>query len=174
MLAMQRAEDFADVATLLNFYNLTGRSQEAVGYIEARWPDLDALERAYPPYGGLGHLMMLDVALAYFRVGNPQRFEDALQRVERVSLDLQEQGIDAPIFFMSEAAHQALAGNLDASLDWLDRAISRGFVSSGRIVEDWPYMEPLEGDPRYEEIQARMIEHLNAERAALGLEPVEA
>ena len=132
------------------------------------------MERDYPPYAGLGHLMMLDVALAYSRVGNQQRFEDALGRVRRVSEDLQAQGIDAPIFFMSEASHQALAGNLDASLDWLDRAISRGFISTLRIAQEWPYLEQLEGDPRFEAIQARMIEHLNAERAELGLDPVEA
>jgi TolB-like protein/Tfp pilus assembly protein PilF len=174
MLAVERAEKLADVGTLLNFYNLTGRSREAIDYIEARWPDLDALERDYPPYGGLGHLMMLDVALAYSRIGNQQRFEDALARVERVSRDLQEQGIQAPIFYMSEASHQALAGNLDASLEWLDRAVTRGFISTLRIAQEWPYLEPLEGDPRYEEIQARMIKHLNAERAELGLDPVEA
>jgi tetratricopeptide (TPR) repeat protein len=174
LLAVERAEKLADVGTLLNFYNLTGRSQEAVEYVEARWPNLDALERDYPPYAGLGHLMMLDVALAYSRTGNQQRFEDALARVRRVSEDLQAQGIDAPIFFMSEASHQALAGNLDAALDWLDRAISRGFISATRIAHDWPYLEPLEGDPRFEAIQARMIEHLNAERAELGLDPVEA
>jgi TolB-like protein len=174
ILAVERAEKLADVGTLLNFYILTGRSREAVEYIEARWPDLDALERDYPPYGGLGHLMMLDVALAYSRVGNQQRFEDALARVERVSRDLQEQGIQAAIFYMSEASHQALAGNLDASLEWLERAVTRGFISTLRIAQEWPYLEPLEGDPRYEDIQSRMIEHLNAERAELGLEPVEA
>ena len=171
---MQRAEKLADVGTLLNFYNLTGRSREAVEYIEARWADLDTLERDYPPYGGLGHLIMLDVALAYARVGNQQRFEDALARVGRVSQDLQEQGIQNSIFFMSEASHQALGGNLDASLEWLDRAISDGYISTMRIVQEWPYLEPLEGDPRYEAIQSRMLEHLNAERAELGLDPVEA
>jgi TolB-like protein len=174
MLAVQRAEKLADVGTLLNFYNLTGRSREAVEYIEARWADLDALERDYPPYGGLGHLMMLDVALAYSRTDNPQRFEDALARVGRVSRDLQEQGIQNPLFFMGEASHQALAGNLDASLEWLDRAISGGYISTTRMVQEWPYLEPLVGDPRYEAMQSRMLEHLNAERAELGLEPVEA
>jgi len=114
------------------------------------------------------------VALAYSRTGNPQRFEDALARIERVSVDLQQQGIKNVIFFMSEASHQALAGNLDASLEWLDRAISGGFISTTRIAQEWPWLEPLEGDPRFEAIQARMIEHLNAERAELGLDPVEA
>ena len=36
----------------------------------------------------------------------------------------------------------------------------------------WPAFEPLEGDPRYEAIQTRMIIHLNEEREALGLGPI--
>jgi TolB-like protein/Tfp pilus assembly protein PilF len=172
MLAWQGVEKQADVGTWLAFLNATGRSPEAVAFIEERWSDLDALERDYPPYGGLGHLMMLDVALAYSRAGNQQRFDDALARVRRVSEELQAQGIDNPLFFMSEASHQALAGNLEASLEWLDRAISRGWISPLRIAQEWPSLEPLEGDPRYEAIRARMIEHLNIERAELGLEPL--
>jgi TolB-like protein len=172
LLAYQRAEQQADVGTLLAVLNVTGHSQEVVEYVEERWPTLDALEKDYPAYGGLGHLMMLDVALAYQRAGNQERFDDALLRVRRVSEDLQVQGIDNPNFFMSEAAHQALAGDLDASLDWLDRAISRGFISTTRVSREWPHLQALEGDPRFEAIQARMIEHLNAERAELGLDPV--
>jgi len=170
MLARQRAEKNADAATWLAFLNATGRSAEAVDFIETRWTDLDALERDYPPYGGLGHLMMLDVALAYSRAGNQPRFDDALARVRRVSDELQAQGIDSPLFFMSEASHQALAGNLEASVDWLDRAVSRGYISTLRISQEWPCLEPLEGHPRYEAVRARMVEHLNAERAELGLE----
>jgi hypothetical protein len=92
--------------------------------------------------------------------------------VRRVSDELQAQGIDSPLFFMSEASHQALAGNLEASVDWLDRAISRGYISTLRISQEWPCLEPLEGDPRYEAVRARMVEHLNAERAELGLDPL--
>ena len=77
---------------------------------------------------------------------------------------------DPLTFLRVNMASQAL----DASLEWLERAVTRGFISTLRIAQEWPYLEPLEGDPRYEDIQSRMIEHLNAERAELGLEPVEA
>jgi TolB-like protein/Tfp pilus assembly protein PilF len=174
LLAFERADKRADVGSLLNFLNIAGRSQEAVDFIEQRWPDLDALERDYPSYGGFGHFMMLDVALAYSRSGEQARFTDAMTRVRRVGDSLQAQGIDNPAFFMVEAGYHAMAGDLEAGLDWLERAVSRGMITTPRMVLEWPTLEPLEGDPRFEALQSRMIDHLNAERAALGLEPVEA
>ena len=47
-------------------------------------------------------------------------------------------------------------------------------VASPRIAEDWPVFSDLEGDPEYEAIQGRMVEHLETERATLGLDPVSA
>jgi len=64
-----------------------------------------------------------------------------------------------------------MAGDLEGSLDYLDRAISGGLITSIRITQGAPYLETLEGDPRFEAIQARMVEHLDSERAKLGLEP---
>ena len=175
LLAYRRADEQADVGGLLYFLNQAGRSPEAVAYIEQRWADLDALERDFPPYAGQGYFMMLEVALAYSRTGNEERFEDAMARMRRVGDDLQAQGVDNPTFFMSEAAYHSLAGNVDAGLEWLDRAVTRGFVAATpRIAREWPALAALEGDPGFELIQQRMIEHLNAERAELGLDPVEA
>ena len=88
--------------------------------------------------------------------------------------DLIEQGIDNSVFYFSEASHQVLAGNPDAGLDFLERAIDGGFATSLRFAAEWPCLQPLEGDPRYEALQARMIEHINRERAKLGLAPVSA
>jgi tetratricopeptide (TPR) repeat protein len=174
-LAYQRARELADTGTLLAFLNLAGRSQEAVDYIEARWPDLDALERDNPPYGGVGYTLMADVALAYSRVGNAERFDDAMARLQRVNQDLESQGVDNILFHICEAMRHALSGDRNSSLAWLDRAVMQGFTSgTPRIAEEWPALAVLEGDERYEAIQSRMLEHLNAERAALGLDPVEA
>jgi TolB-like protein len=172
VLAFERAEKLADVGTLINLLNLTNRSDEAVSYLEERWPDLDAFEKDFPPYGGLGHLVMLDVALAYSRTGNVERFDDAMKRIQRVNSRLISEGINHSVFYVGEAAHQALAGNLESSLDFLDRAVSQGITSRLPIVLDWPQLEPLQGDPRYEAIQARMINQVNEQRAELGLEPV--
>jgi hypothetical protein len=172
MLAFKRAEEQADAGTLFTFLNNSGRSQELIAYLEERWPDLDALRKDFPAYGGLGDFIMLDVALAYSRTGNQQRFDQAMQYAKTVHESLKAQGVGNTVFWLSEAAYQALAGDLDTSLEYLDRAVTAGAVTSTRMITDLPMLAPLEGDPRFEAIQARMIEHLNRERAQLGLEPV--
>ena len=172
MLAFKWAEEQADPGILFSFLNNSGRSDEVVAYLEERWPDLDALRKDFPPYSGLGDFLMLDVALAYSRTGNQQRFDDAMQRVKTVHDGLKAQGVSNTVFWMSEAAYQALAGNLDSCLEYLDRAVKAGAVTATRMATDYPMLAPLEGDPRFEAIQARMIEHLNSERQKLGLEPV--
>ena len=174
ILAFKRAEELADVSTLFSFLNLVDRSDEVVSYVEERWPDLDSLRNDFPPYSGLGDFLMVDVSLAYSRSGNQQRFNEAMAHVRAVHDDLKAQGMNNMIFFMYEASYQALAGDLESSLDYLDKAISRGFITTTRISDAWPYLAPLEGDPRFEAIQARMVEHLEAERAALGLDPATA
>jgi TolB-like protein/Tfp pilus assembly protein PilF len=171
LLAYERAEQNADIPTLFAFLNIAGESEQLLAYLEERWPDLASLQNDFPGYGAFGYNLMLDVALAYSRSGNQERFDDAMQRVRRAHEGLIAEGVDNHWFHVTEAGHQALAGNQESSLDFLDRAISGGFVTSSRIAKDWPMLEPLEGDPRFEAIQARMLDHLNAERAKLGLEP---
>ena len=171
ILAFRRAEELADVSTLFAFLNLVDRSDEVVSYLEERWPDLDSLRNDFPPYSGLGDFLMIDVSLAYSRTGNQQRFNEAMAHVRTVHDDLIAQGVNNMVFSMHEASYQAMAGDLQSSLEYLDKAISQGFITTTRITDAWPYLAPLEGDPRYEAIQDRMVEHLEAERAALGLDP---
>ncbi len=172
ILAFKLAEEQADVGTLIGFLNVTGRSDEVVTYINSRWPDLATLQQDFPPYGAFGYGFMLEVALAYSRIGNQQRFDEAMRRIGEVHESLKEQQVNNFFFFMNEAAYLALAGDLDSSMDYLDQAVTLGFVTHTPISDFWQTLEPLVGDPRYESIQSRMIEHINRERQALGLEPV--
>ncbi len=172
ILAFKRADERADVDILFNYLNMAGRSDELIAYLEERWPNLDALRVDFPPYGAFGDFLMLDVALAYTRTGNQQRFDEALEHVRTVHEKLKTQGVKRAVFLMNEAAHQALAGDIEASLDYLNRAISQGLITTTKITRQWPALSPLEGNPQFEAIQARMIEHLNNERQKLGLEPV--
>jgi TolB-like protein/Tfp pilus assembly protein PilF len=171
ILAFKRAEEQADVPTLFNFLNIAGRSDELVAYLEARWPDLDALRKDFPPYSALGDFLMIDVALAYSRAGNQQRFDQAMAYVRAAHEALIAGGVDNSVFFITHAAYLALAGERESSLDYLDRAIGKGFITTIRITQEWPYLATLEGDPRFEAIQARMVEHLNSERAKMDLGP---
>jgi TolB-like protein len=172
ILAFRRAEEQAEVETLIGFLNFAGRSNEVVTYIEARWPDLATLQQDFPPYGAFGYGFMIEVALAYSRAGNQQRFDEAMLRVGEVHESLKEQQVNNSFFFMNEAAYLALAGDLNSSMDYLDQAVNLGFITPTPISNFWQTLEPLKGDPRYEAIQFRMIEHINRERQALGLEPV--
>jgi TolB-like protein len=170
--AHRRAEEEFDVPTLFAFLNLDGRSDELVRYLEERWTSLEALQRDFPPYSGLGYFMMIEVALAYSRNGNLERFDEAMKRIHDVHEDLKSQGVNNFNFLTYESAYQALAGNLDTSLDYLDRAVTMGMVTHPRISIAFPALQRLEGDSRFEAIQARMVEHLNSERAKMGLEPL--
>jgi len=174
LLAFRRAEEEADVGSLFSFLNITGRSDDLIAYLEERWADLDALQRDFPPYGTLGNGLMLDVALAYSRAGNQQRFEDAMKNVRATHDGLKALGVTDENFLMNEASYQAMVGDRETALDYLERAIYGGFITSTRIAHEWPCLTSMEGDPRFEAIQAHMIEHLNNERQKLGLEPVSA
>ena len=70
------------------------------------------------------------------------------------------------------AAHHAMAGDPEQALSRLAEAVDGGVIVSSKISKDYPYFRDLDGNPEYEAIQARMIEHLNREREMLGLEPV--
>ncbi len=172
-LARQRLDEFAAAPGWINHLVLTGQWSEAAEFIETTWVDLEAFEKSFPPWAGIGYWPMLDVALVYSKAGKAAQFDDAMQRLKRVHADLLQQGVNNPIFFMSEASRLALSGDQEGGMDFLDQAVSRGFIStSARIVIEYPYLGSLEGDPRFEAIQSRMIEHVNTERAELGLEPV--
>ncbi len=148
ILAFKRADEQADVATLFSFLNNAGRSDELMDYLEERWPNLDAVRADFLPFAALGDSLMLNVALAYSRAGNQQRFDDALEQVRTVHESLKAQGVKRSIFLMNEAAHQALAGDLEVSLDYLNRAISQGLITTTKITRWWPALSPLEGDPK--------------------------
>jgi len=169
--AYKRLDEQADVATFFGILNRTGRSAELVAFLEERWPDLDTLHRDYPPYGAIGDFVMLDAALAYSRMGNQVRFEQAMSLIREYQEKMETAGVENSYFYMNSASYYAMAGELTTSLDFLDQAAALGFTGPLRLTLSWPWLEPLEGDPRYEAIQSRMTEHLNSERAKLGLAP---
>ena len=171
------ANEFAATGNLIplfKFLNASSRSDELVAYLENRWPDLQKFETDFPSNGYRGYWEMAEIALAYRRAGRQDRFSEAMTRLRNAHDSLIEQGMANPRFWVYEAAYYALADNSAEALQHLAAAIDQGFIASPRITDDLPFFIDLEGDPEYEAIQARMVEHLNAERAALGLDPVTA
>jgi TolB-like protein len=157
---------------LFALYNRADRSQELIDYLEERWPGLDTFAADYP-HNEEGYSLMAEVALAYSRAGNTVRFDDALLLVENAMASLSGQGIDNWVFMLENAKYLTLAGEYDAAIAQLEHAVDRGFQGYSPMATSIPMFEPLSDDPRFVAAEAHMIEEINVERQALGLEPIE-
>jgi hypothetical protein len=171
IMARKLAVD-GSIGELFGLLNRGGQSTELVRYLEETWPDLDAFQIDFPSSGYSGYGEMLDIALAYKRTGNQERFGDAMARLRTAHDSLAEQGLSNGSFFVNEAMYYTMAQQAETALQFLAAAIDSGEVYSTRITDDLPQLSELEGMPEYETIQSRMIEHLNSERQKLGLDPV--
>jgi TolB-like protein len=172
ILAWEEANSGEDVTTLIGLLANSGRQQEAVQFFEERWDSIDAFVEEYPPLGRGNVGGLLDLAFAYGSVGNEARFDDAMNH-SRAALDrFAELGFVDPFPLFIEAVYFTMAGERDRALALLDRAVEGGLLLGTKFSQGWNAMKVLEGAPQYEAIQTRAVEHLNSERAELGLEPI--
>jgi TolB-like protein/lipopolysaccharide biosynthesis regulator YciM len=149
-----------------------GRHRELVQFVEARWSNLAALQRDFPEGDGWGAWNMGFVAEAYAGMGNEAKFSEALQ-LARASNDAQlSAGADNWSLSWSRAHLAVLDGQHEEAITLMERAVEQGLVFDLTAPSAWPSFKPLRGDPHFEATLTRMLEHLNAERAELGLEPL--
>jgi len=112
------------------------------------------------------------IAYAYQRMGNEALFQDAMQRFG-AALEYQRQiGANNQSFAFAEAVYAVLAGDHETALLRLARAIEGGVTFNPNLTDAWPMFAVLEDDPRFQATVKRMIDHMNSERAKLGLGPV--
>lgn len=170
LLAMELARE-GEPWVLLQMLYQDGQHARAVQYVESQWTDLAELEQQFPDRGD-GFNLMLNVAGSYAREGNEERFADAMQRV-RAAHDrgLLQNDKDGGLHF-AEARYYALMGDTERSVSLLERAFELHFTRPVPLHVISPELEILRGDPRYEALLVRISEHIEAERAALGLDPV--
>ncbi|HNP35146.1 MAG TPA: hypothetical protein PKK10_04785 [Woeseiaceae bacterium] len=173
--AFDLAYDFAKSGypnTLFNLLNRAGRSQDLVNYLEERWPGIS--DFADENRGDeLGYGIMREVALAYSRVGNAERFSEAMGFIERHAQKLQEQGVDNTPFLVDQAIYFALLDDRDQTFDRLQRAAERGWAPDGRLAERAPALAVLADDPRFAEVETTLLSTTNRDRAIVGLPPVD-
>ena len=170
LMAQKQAADGV-VAPLFALLNASDQSELLVQYFEQHWSDFAAFQQAVPP-SIWGYREMADVALAYRRAGNQARFDEAMALLDAASQQTLAQGSRSNDLQMLVAVYHAMAGENEQALKWLAQAIDGGLIVSSKISKEYPYFRELDGNAEYEAIQARMIEHLNRERAELGLDPV--
>jgi TolB-like protein/Tfp pilus assembly protein PilF len=156
---------------LFALYNRANRSQELIDYLEERWPALGTFAADHPQ-NQFGYDLMAEVALAYSRTGNSERFDDALLLVENAMSNLSGQGADNSEFMFQKAKYFALAKEYDRAITQLEHAIDRGYRDYELFATITPMFEPLRDEPRFIAVRDTMIAKVNVEREALGLEPI--
>ena len=158
---------------LFYLLNRSDRSKEVTDYLEERWPTLAtfAAENNGDEYG---YNIMTDVALAYSRVGNQDRFNEAMLIIEQHAARLDEQNIDNLFYSADRAVGYALRGDTDAAIEHLQQAASRGWTTSGVPAVVTPALAVLTDDPRYQEIEVTMLANMNRDREIVGLPPLNA
>ena len=170
-LAFERARE-GSLWPLFALYNRADRSEELVDYLEERWPSLHAFAADYP-HNDFGYPVMAEITLAYSRTGNTERFDDALLLVENAMSSLSGQGIDNYWFAVENAKYLALAREYEDAITQLKSAIDNGYQGFVPMVVDIPMFEALNDDPRFVDAEAVMVENINIDREALGLEPID-
>jgi TolB-like protein/Tfp pilus assembly protein PilF len=172
ILAWERANSGENVSDLIYLLANSGKPEQMVRFFEERWNSLDEFESQFPLLGRVGVDTMLDIAYAYGATGNVDRFDDAMKR-SRDALDtLAGLGYKGSWLTFNNALYFILAGERGKALVLLSDAVDTGLLLGVRFSRALSAMQVMDGDPEYEAIQARMFDHLNAERAKLGLEAV--
>lgn len=159
------------IGNLFALFNRTGRSQDLVDYLEERWPGLDAFAADYP-HGDFGYGLMANVALAYSRTGNQQRFDDALLLLKTAVSKLSGQGVDHFVNMILNAEYFVLAGEYDAAITQLEMSVNRG-LRGANLLDSNPIFALLRDDPRFVAMQADLIDKTNEQRKLLNLPAIE-
>jgi len=171
--ARQWFEDSGDVLALFNTLVNAGRYEAVVEFTQQRWPDLAAFRKDVPANVGFGDPSMVLLAKCFLETGRMQQFSEALQ-IFREEHDHQAGlGIAWPWFFMWEAQYWTLVNDQENAIDFIEKAVAMNWRAAPRISRMYAILKPLEGLPRFEAVQKRMLDAINRDRAEAGLEPLE-
>ena len=173
--ALELAYSFAangDLFPLFNLLNRAARHADVIAYIDERWPGLDAFEHEHDP-GPVGYPVMLAIAHAYKMVGDERNAADATERYVRGIERVRDQGVDNRFIEFETAAYHALIGDHDAAMATLDSFADQGMFVLLPLSKSTPEFGQLANDPRFVSIESRILGVVNAQRAELGLGPVD-
>ena len=149
------------------------RFAELVNVLESRWSDLDGYSRNWPGRSGYGHDSMGYIAQAYRKLGNDTKFDDAMSRF-KASLDAQlTEGADNWVLNRSRAHYAVLANDYEGAISLLEKAFEQGAYIDTVNATAWPVFKPLNGDPRYEAVKAKMVARLNEELEKMDFSDLE-
>ena len=175
LLAQEQAANGENVGMMILMLTDSGRARDVVQFFDERWDSVDAYVSDYPPMGRGSVGTLLDLAWAFGKVEDSNRFEQAMAH-SRLALNQQVAlGYQYPFLYVDEAIYQAMSGNRQRSLETLALAVDGHITiaSPGGLARVSPVLKAFEGDPEFEALQQRMLDHINSQRSELGLEPVQ-
>ncbi len=162
-----------DPETLFYLLLREGRDQDLANFLEERWPSIAAFADEHPG-DDVGYNLMANTAIAYQRLGNSARAEEAILFLDRWMTMLKVQGIKNFVFSGNMGEYYAIIGDKDAAIEHLREAVAGGWSYIGPPTEVSPALAILADDTRLIELEEAMLANVNRERAVVGLPPFDA
>ena len=155
-----------DIGVMFNAHN---SSQEFIEYVNEQFGSLETLLESYPVATAWGAGYLSDLAYAYLQAGDEVTFRLLLEEM-RSALDVQsEEGTDNWVSRLGEAQYAALQGDVDGAVAALQHAVDGGYKIANGL--DIPVFDGIRNEPRLIEMAQAMADHVDAERAKLGMPP---
>ena len=166
-------EEIDHPGSVLGFLTERKEYLRLVEFVENRWPDLDVFEANYSQREGYGAWELCIIAHAYKELERTDKFQNTLARIRAAHEHQLDQGARNDYFSQMLAYQAMLEDDQERALDLLEKARQQGMVFAERLSKTEPVFEPLNSDPRFEQLHTEMLAHVNSERAKLDLEPLE-
>jgi len=151
----------------------SGQFEALLAFVGSRWESLEKMHEDNSGGLGFSDWNLLYVAWACRALERDDCYADAMQLLRTQNDQENEAGIAWPIFWLMDAQYWMLANDPEKAIAQLEKLADWPWVVAPRIARMYPLFEPLEGDPRYEAIQSRLLDHLNGERIKAGMTPIE-
>jgi len=150
-------------------FNANNSSQEFIEYVNEQFGSLEKLLETHPVAVAWGAGYLSDLAYAYLQAGDEVTFRLLLEKM-RSALDVQsEDGTDNWVSRLGEAQYAALQGDVEGAVSALQYAVDGGFRIANGL--DIPVFDGIRNEPRLIEMAQAMADHVDAERAKLGMPP---
>jgi tetratricopeptide (TPR) repeat protein len=115
---------------------------------------------------------LLQLAQASQKLELEDWYAQAMELIKDKVQDDLDEGLRMSFMKIQHARFYALSGEYETAIDCLQQAYEWGFYASGDL-SDWGEFAVLAGEPRFEAVQAQMLDAVNREREKLGLDSIE-
>lgn len=150
-------------------FNHANASKEFIEYLLKHYGTLENLLVSEPMQQGWGTGYAAELANACLQTGDEEMYA---RIIELMRVNLEEKigaGSDNWVTRWSRAQYLALIGDTEGALDAMQSTLDGGFRMVGAF--DSKVFSGLEGESRFDELRQDLANHVDAERARLGMLP---